>query len=39
VLAGGWFGSRWGSGRAPVPALRRSLAAVLLVAAAKFTII
>jgi uncharacterized membrane protein YfcA len=39
VLAGGWLGSRWGSGRAPVPALRRSLAAVLLVAAAKFTII
>lgn len=39
VLAGGWFGSRWGSGRAPVPALRRTLAAVLFVAAAKFVII
>lgn len=39
VLAGAWFGSRWGSGRARVPALRRSLAAVLVVAAAKFVII
>lgn len=39
VLAGGWLGSRWGSGRAPVPALRRMLAAVLVVAAAKFVII
>ena len=39
VLAGAWLGSRWGSGRARVPALRRSLAAVLVVAAAKFVII
>jgi uncharacterized protein len=39
VLAGAWLGSRWGSGRAPVPALRRSLAAVLIVAAAKFVIL
>jgi uncharacterized protein len=39
VLAGAWIGSRWGSGRAPVPALRRSLAAVLIVAAAKFVIL
>jgi hypothetical protein len=39
VLAGAWLGSRWGSGRAPVPVLRRSLAVVLLVAAAKFVII
>jgi uncharacterized membrane protein YfcA len=39
VLAGAWLGSRWGSGRAPVPALRCSLAAVLVVAAAKFVII
>jgi uncharacterized membrane protein YfcA len=39
VLAGAWLGARWGSGRAPVPALRRSLAVVLLVAAAKFVIV
>lgn len=39
VLFGAWFGSRWGSGRAPILALRRSLAAVLVVAAAKFLII
>lgn len=39
VLVGGWFGSRWGSGCAPVPALRRALAAVLVLAAAKFVII
>lgn len=39
VLAGGWIGSRWGSGAAGFPALRRSLAAVLVVAAAKFVII
>jgi uncharacterized membrane protein YfcA len=39
VLVGGWLGSRWGSGRAAVPALRRTLAAVLFVAAAKFVII
>jgi uncharacterized protein len=39
VLAGAWLGSRWGSGRAPVPALRRCLAIVLIVAAAKFVIL
>jgi len=39
VLIGGWIGSTWGSHRAGSPALRRSLAAVLLVAAAKFAII
>ena len=39
VLAGGWLGSSWGSHRAGSPALQRSLAAVLLVAAAKFAII
>ncbi len=39
VLAGAWIGSRWGSGRAKIPALRRSLAAVLIIAAAKFVII
>ena len=39
VLFGAWIGSRWGSGRAPILALRRSLAAVLMVAAAKFLII
>jgi hypothetical protein len=38
VLVGGWFGSHWGSGLAPVPVLRRTLAAVLIVAAAKFTV-
>ncbi len=36
VLAGGWLGSGWGSNRAGSPALQRSLAAVLIVAAAKF---
>ena len=39
VLLGGWLGSRWGSGRAPVPVLRHALAAVLVIAAAKFVII
>lgn len=39
ALIGGWLGSRWGSERAAVPALRRTLAAVLFVAAAKFVII
>jgi uncharacterized protein len=39
VLAGAWLGSRWGSGRAKVPALRCSLATVLVIAAAKFVII
>lgn len=39
VLVGGWVGSRWGSGSAPSIALRRSLAAVLVIAAAKFVII
>jgi hypothetical protein len=36
VLAGGWLGANWGSRRAPSIALRRSLAAVLVIAAAKF---
>lgn len=36
VLTGGWIGCRWGSLRARVVALRRVLAAVLLIAAAKF---
>ena len=39
VLAGAWLGSLWGSRRAQVPALQRALAAVLVVAAAKFAII
>ena len=39
VMAGGWLGSSWGSYRAGSPALRRSLAAVLVVAAAKFVTI
>lgn len=39
VLAGAWLGSHWGSRRAHVPALQRALAAVLVVAAAKFAII
>lgn len=39
VLAGAWIGSCWGSGRAKIPALRRSLAAVSVLAAAKFLII
>lgn len=39
VLAGAWLGSYWGSRRARVPALQRTLAAVLVVAAAKFVII
>jgi len=39
VVAGGWIGSRWGSGRAPSPALRRSLAVVLVIAAAKFVMV
>ena len=38
VLAGGWLGARWGSHRAESPALLRALAAVLVVAAAKFVI-
>ncbi len=38
VLAGGWIGSHWGSRRAGSPALLRVLAAVLVVAAAKFVI-
>lgn len=36
VLIGGTLGSCWGSQRAAAPALRRALAAVLVVAAAKF---
>jgi uncharacterized protein len=39
VLAGGWLGSIWGSRQARNPALRHALAAVLIVAAAKFVII
>ena len=39
LLAGGWLGSSWGSRQADSPALRRSLAAVLLVAALKFVTI
>ncbi|MCX6866396.1 MAG: sulfite exporter TauE/SafE family protein [Verrucomicrobia bacterium] len=39
VMIGGWLGSSWGSKRAGVPALKRSLAVVLLVAAAKFVTI
>lgn len=38
VVVGGWLGSWWGSRRAGTPALRRSLAAVLVVAAAKLAI-
>ncbi len=36
VAAGGWLGSRWGSGVARNSGLRRALAAVLALAAAKF---
>lgn len=36
VMVGGALGSRWGSKRAGSPALRRALAAVLVVAAVKF---
>lgn len=39
VLAGASLGSFWGSRRARIPALQRALAAVLVVAAAKFVII
>jgi uncharacterized membrane protein YfcA len=39
VLVGGWIGACWGSGKAPSIALRRSLAVVLAVAAAKFMIV
>jgi uncharacterized protein len=39
VIAGGWLGSAWGSRKARSLALRRSLAAVLVVAAAKFATI
>ena len=39
VIAGGWLGSCWGSRRACSPSLQRALAAVLVVAAAKFAII
>jgi uncharacterized membrane protein YfcA len=39
VLAGAALGSLWGSRRARIPALQRTLAAVLVVAAAKFVII
>ena len=39
VLIGGWLGSRWGSRHAAFPTLQRALAAVLVIAAAKFMII
>jgi uncharacterized membrane protein YfcA len=39
VVAGGWLGSHWGSRKAHPPLLRRALAAVLVVAAAKFVMI
>jgi uncharacterized membrane protein YfcA len=39
VLAGAWIGSGWGSQRARSPSLQRALAAVLIVAAAKFVIL
>lgn len=39
VLVGGWLGARWGSGLASVPALRRSLALVMALAAMKFIVI
>lgn len=39
VLIGGWLGSRWGSRHAAFPTLQRALAAVLVIAAAKFIII
>ena len=39
VMVGGWIGARWGSGKAHSLTLRRSLAAVLAVAAAKFLIV
>ena len=38
VIAGGAIGSTWGSGRAPSPILRQALAAVLIIAAIKFTV-
>jgi uncharacterized membrane protein YfcA len=38
VLAGGWLGAAWGSGKAHSPALRQALAVVLVVAAAKFLV-
>ncbi len=39
VMTGAWVGSSWGSRSAGSPALRRSLAVVLVVAAAKFAVI
>ncbi len=39
VLVGGTLGSGWGSRRAASPALRRALAVVLVIAAAKFATI
>lgn len=38
VVAGGWFGAHWGSGKAHSPALRQALAVVLVIAAAKFLV-
>lgn len=39
ALAGGWVGSGYGSRRLPAPAIRRLLAAVLLVAGAKLILL
>jgi hypothetical protein len=39
VLAGGMAGAHWGSGTAGIQVMRRTLAAVLVVAAAKFVIL
>jgi uncharacterized membrane protein YfcA len=39
TIAGGWLGSCWGSRSADSPSLQRVLAAVLIMAAAKFIII
>jgi uncharacterized protein len=38
VLLGGWIGARWGSQRAGSRGLRRALALVLIIAAAKFVV-
>jgi uncharacterized membrane protein YfcA len=38
VMLGGWIGATWGSGKAHSPALRQTLAIVLVIAAAKFLV-
>lgn len=38
VLIGGWLGAYWGSGKAQSPALRQTLAVVLVIAATKFLV-